>query len=84
MSLSQRQKEGQTKAEEVSKKRKHTALKSQAEQGLYGAAYGAKKEHKPMPSYVPPSVAHLSMNILKGHLEESKGRNLPKKVKGKR
>ena len=66
------------------KKRKHTPLTSKAERGLYGAAYGAKKSGGPMPSYVPPSIAQLSMNILKGHLEESAGRKLPKKVKHKR
>lgn len=66
------------------KRRKHTPLTSRAERGLYGAAYGAKKEGKPTPSYVPASVAQLSMNILKGHLEESKGRKLPKKGRHKK
>jgi len=61
--------------------RKHTPLTSESEQGLYGAAYAAKKAGKPKPDYVPESIWELSLEVLKMHLEESKGKNLPKHVK---
>jgi len=61
--------------------RKHTPLTSDAERSIYGAAYQAKKNHKPMPSYVPRSLAKLPLSILEFHLEESKGKKLPKHVK---
>lgn len=61
--------------------REHTPLTSIAERGLYGAAYGAKKAGKPKPDFVPDSVWKLSLEVLKMHLEESKGRNLLEYIK---
>jgi hypothetical protein len=63
--------------------RKHTPLTSIAERGIYGAAYGAKKAGKSKPDFVPESVWKLSLEVLKMHLEESKGKKLPEHVKGK-
>jgi hypothetical protein len=57
--------------------RKHTPIVSEKQKGLFGAAYGAKKAGKPMPSYVPKSLAGESSGVLKAHLKEAKGKSLP-------
>jgi hypothetical protein len=64
--------------------RKHTPITSKKEQGLFGAAYGAKKKGKKKPSYVPSSLWGQPMAILKMHLKETKGKKLPKKVRRKK
>jgi hypothetical protein len=61
--------------------RKHTPLTSKAERGIYGALYGARKEGKPVPSYVPESLKNVSQDVLKMHLEEAAGKKLPKHAK---
>lgn len=61
--------------------RKHTPLTSEAERGIYGAAYAAKKARKEKPSYVPQSIWELSLDVLRMHLEESKGKELPEHVR---
>jgi hypothetical protein len=69
------------RAAKQSRHRKHTPLTSQAETGLYGAAYGAKKKGKPVPSYVPEGIAHLSKSVLRMHLKEKGSKKLPYHVK---
>ncbi len=64
--------------------KKHTPITSKRERGLFGAAYGAKKKGKGKPSYVPSSLWSQSMPIMSMHLKESKGKKLPKRVKGKK
>lgn len=61
--------------------RKHTPIVSGNQRGLFGAAYGAKKEGKPCPSYVPESLCRESLGVLRGHLKESKGKELPEHVR---
>jgi hypothetical protein len=38
---------------------------SQAQRGLFGAAYSAKKAGKPKPDYVPDSIWKLSLDKMK-------------------
>ncbi len=64
--------------------RKHTPLVSKKQRGLFGAAYGAKKKRKKKPGYVPMSLWNQPMKILGAHLEESKGKKLPRKVRKKK
>ena len=61
--------------------RKHTPIVSRKQQGLFGAAYGAKKRGEPMPSYVPKSLANVSASVLKSHIEEVGKKRLPKRAK---
>ena len=61
--------------------RKHTPIVSKKQRGLFGAAYGAKRSGKPMPSYVPESLANVSASVLKAHIEEAGRKKLPKRVR---
>ena len=54
------------------KKRKHTPITSEAEQGFFGAEYAKKKAGK-------KGKTGMSKKTLARHLEESKGKNLPRK-----
>jgi len=72
------------RGQKESKHRKHTPLTSQSEANLYGAAYGAKKKGKPIPSYVPEGIAHLSKSVLRSHLKEKGKKRLPYHVRKKR
>lgn len=53
--------------------RKHTPIKSKAQQRLFGAVAGGKKT----------KATGLSKTEAKRHLRESKGKKLPKKAKKK-
>lgn len=64
--------------------RKHTPIVSKKQEGLFGAAYGVKKKGKRKPAYVPESLWSQSMPIMSMHLKETKGKKLPKRVKGKK
>lgn len=64
--------------------RAHTPLTSQAEAGLYGAAYGAKKKGEAIPSYVPRSIGNLPQSVLRSHLKEKGSKKLPYHVKKKK
>jgi hypothetical protein len=51
--------------------RKHTPIVSKKQQGLFGAEYGRRKEGK------AAQMPGITKKELKGHLKESKGKNLP-------
>jgi len=56
------------------KHRKHTPITTEAQAGLFGAAYGAKMRGEPAPSYVPKSLMQVSRKVLRSHLKEYGGR----------
>jgi len=65
------------------KRRKHTPIESGAQQGAMGVAYAAKKGKIPVSKLKGPSkemYESMSKAELKGHLEESKGKDLPRKL----
>ena len=55
--------------------RKHTPIVSKKQQGLFGAEYARRKVGK------SPRMKGITTEELKSHLEESAGKNLPKKAK---
>jgi len=63
------------------KGRKHTPIVSKKQRGAFGSAYGAKKAGKGKPRKTPSAIWKMPMAELKRHLKESKGRNLPIRVK---
>jgi hypothetical protein len=59
------------------KHRKHTPIVSKAQRGLFGAEYARRKAGK------KPKMKGITRAELKGHLEESGGKKLPKRSKGR-
>ena len=59
------------------KHRKHTEIRSQAQQGLFGAEYARRKAGK------QARVPGITKKELKSHLKESAGKRLIKKVRKK-
>jgi len=55
-------------------KRKHTKITSEKQRGFFGAEYARKKEGK-------RGYTDMTLAELKRHLEESRGKKLPKKSK---
>ncbi len=65
------------------KHRKHTPIKSEAQQGAMGIAYSAKKGKIPISKLGGPAkemFESMPKAELKRHLVESKGKELPQKV----
>ena len=56
------------------KRRKHTPIVSEKQQGFFGAEYARKKAGK-------KGKTEMSKKVLKKHLTESKGKKLPLKSK---
>lgn len=63
------------------KRRKHTPIVSEAQQGAMGSAYGAKKAGKGKPPKTPAAIWEMPKAELKRHLEESAGKDLPEYVR---
>lgn len=59
------------------KGRKHTPIKSERQQGLFGAEYARKKAGR-------KGKTKMTKPILRRHLKEAKGKKLPKKAKKKK
>lgn len=57
----------------MSRHRKHTPIVSEAQQGKFGAEYSRRKEGK------QPRMKGITMEELRSHLKESKGKKLPKR-----
>lgn len=55
------------------KHRKHTPIVSEAQQGLMGAELARRKAGK------TPRMKGITREELRGHLKESKGKELPRK-----
>jgi hypothetical protein len=55
--------------------RKHTPIVSEKQRGLFGAELGRREAGK------SPQIPSITTEELKGHLHESKGKDLPKKVR---
>lgn len=69
------------------KRRRHTPITSKAQRGAMGAAYAAKKgKISPSELFGPSKQMYKSMSarLLKAHLEESRGKRLPYKVRKKK
>ncbi len=58
-----------------SSKRKHTPITSEKQRGLFGAEYARRKAGK------EPRMPGITKTELKSHLKESKGKDLPHKVR---
>ncbi len=57
--------------------RKHTPITSKAQRGFFGAEYARKKSGK-------KGKTDMSVEELKRHIKESKGKKLPKRSRKKR
>ena len=57
-------------------KRKHTPITSEAEQGLFGSELARRRSGK------EGRMPGITTTELEGHLHESAGKNLPKRVHG--
>jgi len=69
------------------KHRKHTPIVSEAQRRAMGVAYAAKKGQIPVRKLREPAKTmyqEMSEAELKKHLEEAKGKRLPKRVKRKK
>lgn len=56
--------------------RKHTPITSKAQRGLFGAELSRRRSGK------KPRMKGISTAELRSHLKESKGKKLPKQVRG--
>jgi len=65
------------KKEVMTTHRKHTPIVSEAQRGLFGAEYARRKKG------LTPRMRGITKTELKGHLKESKGKNLVSRVKKK-